>query len=122
MRKIGLVIVLVVTLLTGCKSTATFQSHGYEVITVDADGDQIAEAISITHQTMGNWVESPNGSKTDSSFSQSGRYWKDKQGRIEAARGQTKFCSKDGIELRLLFNLNHCNSFGWKIQFNSACF
>ena len=96
MRAVGVRVAAVLVLLGGCARAPTFKSHSYEVITTDAHMGELRSAISMTHQALGNWVENADGSKTDSSFSQSGKSWKDAKGRFEAARVRTEFRSKDG--------------------------
>jgi hypothetical protein len=97
MIKTGSTILVLLALLAGCSNVPTFRSRGYEVITTDASGGQINEAMRMTYVAMGDQVQNPDGSKTNTSLQQWGKSWKDKQGKIEAARRGAEFDSKDGV-------------------------
>ena len=97
MRTMEWAVAVVLILVGGCASGPTVKSHSYEVVTTDAGMGKLRSAISMTHETMGNWVENPDGSRRDTSFSQQGKSWKDTTGRIEATRVRTEFESKNGV-------------------------
>jgi hypothetical protein len=97
MGKIGLTVVVALIMLTGCAGSATYKSRGYELITTNARSRQIDEALHLTYDAMGDWVQNPDGSRTNPSFSQSGKSFSKEQGRTNAVRAQTEFKSKDGF-------------------------
>ncbi|MCK4293703.1 MAG: hypothetical protein KAY65_10940 [Planctomycetes bacterium] len=97
MSKTRSTVVVALIVLTGCAGSPTYKSHGYELITTNARSGQIDKALHLTYEAMGDWVQNPDGSRTNPSFSQSGKSFSGKQGRANAARVQTEFKSKDGV-------------------------
>lgn len=97
MGKIRSTVVVALIVLTGCADSATYQSHGYELMTTNARGGQIAKALRLTYESMGDWIQNPDGSRTNPSFSQSGKSFSGKQDRPDTARVQTEFKSRDGV-------------------------
>jgi len=97
MSKIRSTVVVALIVLTGCAGSATYKSHGYELITTNASSGRIDKALHLTYEAMGDWVQNPDGSRTNPSFSQSGKSFSGKQDRGDTARAQTEFKSKDGV-------------------------
>jgi hypothetical protein len=90
-------VVVALIVLTGCAASRTYKSHGYELITTNARSGQIDKALRLTYESMGDWVQNPDGSRTNPSFSQSGKSFSRKQDRRNTVRVQTEFKSRDGV-------------------------
>jgi hypothetical protein len=97
MTKMRCTVIVAVIVLAGCASSRTFKSYGYELITTNARSGQIDKSLRLTYEAMGDWVQDPNGSRTNLSFSQSRESVSGKQGKAGAVRVRTEFKSKDGV-------------------------
>ena len=97
MSKTRSIVVVGLIMLTGCAGSATYKSHGYELITTNASSGQIDKALHLTYEAMGDWIQNADGSRTNPSFSQSGKSFSTKQDGANADRVQTEFKSKDGV-------------------------
>jgi len=102
MKKTAWIVPAVVILLVGFhlirrnRTASSITSHCPQILTVDAQGDLIGQAVIWTHEAMGDRVEQPDGTIWNKTLRQSEKSWKDEKGRIEAVRGWTKFQSKGG--------------------------
>ncbi len=87
---------LALLLTAGCGKSPTYTSYGWAVVTIEAKGDIVARAVTTTHESMADWIAEPNGSRTDPSFSRSGRKWSSRDSTTTATIVETTFRSKSG--------------------------
>ncbi|UCG47890.1 MAG: hypothetical protein JSU94_20725 [Phycisphaerales bacterium] len=96
MKKFLLLALFALLLPGGCGKSPTYTSYGWAVVTVEAKGEIVAKAVTMTHESMADWVTDPNGARTDPSFSRSGRTWSSRDSTTRANIVETTFRSKAG--------------------------
>ena len=96
MKKLLPLVLIVLLLPGGCGKSPTYTSYGWAVVTVEAKGEIVLKAVTMTHESMADRVAEPNGSWTDPSFSRSGRTWSSRDSTTKANIVETTFRSKSG--------------------------
>jgi len=92
-------VALAASFLAGCTHSPTYHVYGRSLIRTDAPSEVIAEAIRSTHEALGAWAKTAEGTQRDASFREGVHTWKRVDGNglpTRIARSETRFDDSEG--------------------------